>query len=69
MINHRCPLPGGIAAATAGAIFYGNGLFGTIMFIWLSPRWVILQNDWKAMERFIDRFNLKYYLTVNLFLF
>ncbi|XP_047354718.1 gustatory receptor for sugar taste 64f-like isoform X2 [Vespa velutina] len=45
---------GGIAAATAGAIFYGNGLCGTIMFLWLSPRWVILQNDWKAMEQFID---------------
>ncbi|KAI4488020.1 hypothetical protein M0804_004868 [Polistes exclamans] len=47
---------GGIAAATAGAIFYGNGFFGTIMFLWLSPRWVILQNEWSAMERFIDRF-------------
>ncbi|XP_035739091.1 gustatory receptor for sugar taste 64a-like [Vespa mandarinia] len=45
---------GGIAAATAGAIFYGNGLCGTIMYLWLSPRWVILQNDWKAMEQFID---------------
>ncbi|XP_043500317.1 gustatory receptor 5a for trehalose-like [Polistes fuscatus] len=45
---------GGIAAATAGAIFYGNGFFGTIMFLWLSPRWVILQNEWRAMERFID---------------
>ncbi|XP_043675727.1 gustatory receptor for sugar taste 64a-like isoform X2 [Vespula pensylvanica] len=45
---------GGVAEATAGAIFYGNGLCGTIMYLWLSPRWVILQNDWKAMERFID---------------
>ncbi|KAI4484429.1 hypothetical protein M0802_013059 [Mischocyttarus mexicanus] len=24
------------------------------MFLWLSPRWATLQNDWRAMERFID---------------
>ncbi|KAK2575503.1 hypothetical protein KPH14_011224 [Odynerus spinipes] len=45
---------GGIAAATVGAMFYGNSFFGTIAFLWLSPRWVTLQNDWRAMERFVD---------------
>ncbi|CAL1674849.1 unnamed protein product [Lasius platythorax] len=45
---------GGIAAATAGAIFYGNSVIGLIIFLWLSPRWVTLQRDWRAMEQFID---------------
>ncbi|KAG7202790.1 hypothetical protein KM043_009957 [Ampulex compressa] len=45
---------GGIPAATAGAIFYGNSLLGTIAFFWLSPHWVSLQRDWRAMEQFID---------------
>ncbi|XP_029177344.1 gustatory receptor for sugar taste 64a-like [Nylanderia fulva] len=47
-------MQGGIASATAGAIFYGNSVLGLILFFWLSPRWVILQRDWRAMEQFID---------------
>ncbi|EFN77949.1 Putative gustatory receptor 64f [Harpegnathos saltator] len=45
---------GGIAAATAGAVFYSNSMIGLIIFFWLSPRWVILQRDWRVMEQFID---------------
>ncbi|KAL6255770.1 hypothetical protein P5V15_013013 [Pogonomyrmex californicus] len=45
---------GGIAAATSGAIFYGNSVMGLIIFFWLSPRWIILQRDWRSMEHFID---------------
>ncbi|XP_014475081.1 PREDICTED: gustatory receptor for sugar taste 64a-like [Dinoponera quadriceps] len=45
---------GGIAAATAGAVFYGNCVIGLIIFFWLSPRWVTLQRDWRTMEEFID---------------
>lgn len=46
---------GGIAAATAGAVFYGDSVIALIVFLWLSPRWVTLQRDWRAMEQFIDR--------------
>ncbi|XP_020278417.1 gustatory receptor for sugar taste 64a-like [Pseudomyrmex gracilis] len=45
---------GGIANATAGAIFYGNSVLGLLIFFWLSPRWVILQREWRTMEQFID---------------
>ncbi|XP_058803337.1 gustatory receptor for sugar taste 64a-like [Phymastichus coffea] len=45
---------GGIADATAGAIFYGNSLFGNIMFLRLCPRWISIQYDWRAMERLLD---------------
>ncbi|OAD57920.1 Putative gustatory receptor 64f [Eufriesea mexicana] len=45
---------GGIAAATVGAVFYGNSLLGSILFFWLSSRWVPLQSEWRAMERYID---------------
>ncbi|XP_012217564.2 gustatory receptor for sugar taste 64e-like isoform X2 [Linepithema humile] len=45
---------GGIASATAGAVFYGNSVLGLIIFFWLSPRWVMLQRDWRVMEQFID---------------
>ncbi|XP_068986737.1 gustatory receptor for sugar taste 64f-like isoform X1 [Bombus flavifrons] len=45
---------GGIASATAGAVFYGNSLLGSILFFWLSSRWVPLQSEWRAMERCID---------------
>lgn len=48
-------ISGGVAAATAGAIFYGNSVLGLIIFFWLSPRWVTLQRDWRSMEQFIDR--------------
>ncbi|XP_072755740.1 gustatory receptor for sugar taste 64e isoform X2 [Anoplolepis gracilipes] len=47
-------MQGGITAATAGAVFYGNSVIGLIIFFWLSPRWVTLQRDWRAMEQFID---------------
>lgn len=46
---------GGIASATVGAVFYGNSLLGSILFFWLSSRWVPLQSEWRAMERCIDR--------------
>ncbi|XP_043276378.1 gustatory receptor for sugar taste 64e-like [Venturia canescens] len=46
---------GGIGAATAGAIFYSNSLLGTALFMWLCPRWIPLQRDWRAMERILDR--------------
>ncbi|XP_012278986.1 gustatory receptor 5a for trehalose [Orussus abietinus] len=45
---------GGVGAATAGAVFYGNGVLGAILFLWLSPRWIPLQRQWRAMERLID---------------
>ena len=48
-------LIGGIADATVGAVFYGNSLLGTILFLSLSPRWISLQHDWRAMEQYIDR--------------
>ncbi|KYQ46620.1 Putative gustatory receptor 64a [Trachymyrmex zeteki] len=50
---------GGIATATAGAIFYANCVMGLIIFFWLSSRWVILQRDWRAMELFIDSNKMK----------
>ncbi|EFN61324.1 Putative gustatory receptor 64f [Camponotus floridanus] len=50
---------GGVAAATAGAIFYGNSVIGLIIFLWLAPRWVTLQCDWRAMEHFIDSNNIE----------
>ncbi|XP_011689867.1 PREDICTED: gustatory receptor for sugar taste 64f-like [Wasmannia auropunctata] len=50
---------GGIASATAGAIFYGNCLIGLLIFFWLSPRWVTLQRDWNSMEQFIDSNKMK----------
>ncbi|XP_014297971.1 gustatory receptor for sugar taste 64e [Microplitis demolitor] len=46
---------GGIAAATAGAVFYGNSLFGLGLFMWLSPRWISLQKQWRSMELLLDR--------------
>ncbi|XP_043464388.1 gustatory receptor for sugar taste 64f-like [Leptopilina heterotoma] len=46
---------GGISDATVGAVFYGNSLFGTILFLNLSPGWISLQQDWRAMEEFIDK--------------
>ncbi|TGZ56971.1 putative gustatory receptor 64f [Temnothorax longispinosus] len=46
---------GGIASATAGAIFYGNSVIGLIIFFWLSPHWITLQRNWRSMEQFIDR--------------
>lgn len=52
-ISYR--VAGGIASATAGAVFYGNSLLGSILFFWLSSRWVPLQSEWRAMERCIDR--------------
>ncbi|XP_034176740.1 gustatory receptor for sugar taste 64f [Osmia lignaria lignaria] len=45
---------GGIAAATIGAVFYGNSLLGTILFFWLSFHWRSLQCEWRAMEKYID---------------
>ncbi|XP_071644434.1 gustatory receptor for sugar taste 64a [Temnothorax longispinosus] len=45
---------GGIASATAGAIFYGNSVIGLIIFFWLSPHWITLQRNWRSMEQFID---------------
>lgn len=48
-------ISGGVAAATAGALFYGNSVLGLIIFFWLSPRWVALQRDWRDMEQFLDR--------------
>ncbi|XP_070156540.1 gustatory receptor for sugar taste 64a [Polyergus mexicanus] len=45
---------GGVAAATAGAVFYGDSVIALIVFLWLSPRWITLQRDWRAMEQFID---------------
>ncbi|XP_011881611.1 PREDICTED: gustatory receptor for sugar taste 64e-like [Vollenhovia emeryi] len=45
---------GGVASATAGAIFYTNSVIGLIIFFWLAPRWVTLQRDWRSMEQFID---------------
>ncbi|KAL6444636.1 hypothetical protein ACFW04_002022 [Cataglyphis niger] len=45
---------GGVSAATAGAVFYGNSVIAFIIFLWLSPHWIILQRDWRAMEQFID---------------
>ncbi|KAF3421472.1 hypothetical protein E2986_03551 [Frieseomelitta varia] len=45
---------GGIAEATGGAVFYGNSLMGSILFFRLSLRWVSLQREWRAMERYID---------------
>ncbi|XP_039303811.1 gustatory receptor for sugar taste 64e isoform X2 [Solenopsis invicta] len=45
---------GGIAAATAGAVFYTNCVIGQLIFFRLSPRWVTLQRDWRSMEQFID---------------
>lgn len=46
---------GGLGAATVGAVFYGNSLVGSILFFSLSSRWVSLQYEWRAMERYIDR--------------
>ncbi|KAL0121255.1 hypothetical protein PUN28_008729 [Cardiocondyla obscurior] len=45
---------GGVASATAGAIFYTNSFVGLIIFFWLSPRWGSLQRDWRNMEHFMD---------------
>ncbi|KAG9433562.1 gustatory receptor for sugar taste 64f [Apis mellifera carnica] len=45
---------GGLGAATVGAVFYGNSLVGSILFFSLSSRWVSLQYEWRAMERYID---------------
>ena len=52
----------GVAAATAGAIFYGNSLLGAILFIWIAPRWILLQRDWRAMELFLDRYRIGQFL-------
>lgn len=48
-------IPGGLGTATVGAVFYGNSLVGSILFFSLSSRWVSLQYEWRAMERYIDR--------------
>ncbi|RLZ02212.1 Gustatory receptor 2 [Cephus cinctus] len=48
-------LKGGITSATSGAVFYGNSLIGAVIFLWLAPHWVVLQQDWRAMERLINR--------------
>lgn len=53
--NLSCFIPGGLGAATVGAVFYGNSLVGSILFFSLSSRWVSLQYEWRAMERYIDR--------------
>ncbi|XP_066583615.1 gustatory receptor for sugar taste 64e-like isoform X2 [Prorops nasuta] len=45
---------GGITTATAGAVFYGNSLISNLLFFRLSPRWVPLQRDWRAMESYLD---------------
>ncbi|KAK0085894.1 hypothetical protein PV325_004288 [Microctonus aethiopoides] len=47
--------PRGVASATAGVVFYGNGLFGTTIFWWLAPRWITLQKEWQLMEQQLDR--------------
>ncbi|XP_046608077.1 gustatory receptor 5a for trehalose-like isoform X1 [Neodiprion virginianus] len=48
-------IKGGIGAATAGAVFYGNSVLGSFLFLWLAPRWAPLQQEWRAMEQLIDR--------------
>ncbi|XP_046736250.1 gustatory receptor 5a for trehalose-like [Diprion similis] len=48
-------IKGGIGAATAGAVFYGNSVLGSFLFLWLAPRWPALQQEWIAMEQLIDR--------------
>nr|QBZ67162.1 gustatory receptor 64f1 [Trichogramma chilonis] len=50
---------GGIADATAGAVFYGNSLLGNFMFLRLCPRWIAVQYDWRAMERLLDKVKTK----------
>ncbi|XP_043276373.1 gustatory receptor for sugar taste 64e-like isoform X2 [Venturia canescens] len=35
--------------------FYGNAFLCTIFFMRLAPRWVIIQQDWREMERLLDR--------------
>ncbi|CAL7948631.1 unnamed protein product [Xylocopa violacea] len=45
---------GGIGAATVGAVFYGNSLLASILFFWLSSRWVPFQYEWRAMEQYLD---------------
>ncbi|KAG8034622.1 hypothetical protein G9C98_007698 [Cotesia typhae] len=53
--SYAFQIHGGIAAATAGAVFYGNSLFGLGLFMWLSPRWISIQQQWKSMELQLDR--------------
>ncbi|XP_076378783.1 gustatory receptor 5a for trehalose [Megalopta genalis] len=45
---------GGIGVATVGAVFYGNSLLGSILFLWLSSRWASFQCEYRAMEQYID---------------
>ncbi|XP_017793582.1 PREDICTED: gustatory receptor for sugar taste 64f-like [Habropoda laboriosa] len=45
---------GGIGTATVGAVFYGNSLLGSILFFWLSSRWIPLQCEWRVMEQYMD---------------
>lgn len=46
---------GAIADATAGIVFYGNAFFAVLLYLKLSPKWIILQEEWRAMEMYIDR--------------
>ncbi|XP_063972231.1 gustatory receptor for sugar taste 64e-like isoform X2 [Diachasmimorpha longicaudata] len=45
---------GGVATATGGIMFYGNSLVGTMLFFWLAPKWISLQQEWRMMERFFN---------------
>lgn len=47
--------PGGLAAATSGAVFYGNAFCATWLFIKLSTRWKNLMKHWTKVELRLDR--------------
>ncbi|KAF4517116.1 hypothetical protein B566_EDAN008874 [Ephemera danica] len=45
---------GGLGAATAGAVFYGNALCATWLFLRLAPRWGALMRRWTDIEFRLD---------------
>lgn len=46
---------GGIGAATAGAVFYGNALIGATLMFRLAARWPRLMAAWAHMEGVLRR--------------
>ncbi|XP_034232466.1 gustatory receptor for sugar taste 64e-like [Thrips palmi] len=46
---------GGIGAATAGAVFYGNALIGSVLLFRLARRWPRLMVSWANMEDLMRR--------------
>ncbi|KAJ1523717.1 hypothetical protein ONE63_001551 [Megalurothrips usitatus] len=46
---------GGIGDATAGAVFYGNALIGSVLLFRLAARWPRLMAEWAGMEEVLRR--------------